>query len=681
MFCTQTTPIFFLHFHLSRITTTYVVSAFDVLDSIAPASKSFTTMSTSLRSPWLSYQQRQEQSRETNFASASIDDQECKAEDLRLQERIDEALQAPGGRLRLYVNNMRCGKSLTDDVCRIRGLRELYCQDNVRLERLPMSLHHLGATLQVIDASRCNLREVPEGLAQLRCLKHLSLAGNKLRTFVWDCTPFIRYPDSPYPITQIPSSTSQVEEATSRLIPKWKTKQIDPPPLPSLGRGGVSFEPTHQRHGGPNKGGPISRNDDDQSEDSEEGFKFWGLTELNSPIPNRAAHQGSSSTASQTNAPLRDRHRYISMNYASGKLEVSQTAVAGKLPRGRSFLGFGDKDVQLSTVTEQQVASVASKEVTPVPDVITASTDGWRPAPGRPFVSLEFLDLSGNELVYLSPSALQLVEVLLERSAWRARNAYAGSGIASPAVLLLPNPHLLQPAAKALTGMTLPTLVTNTQAPKSPQWNPSSSLARDAFSSIRHLPPPIHNNTGTGGNDSLSFLLPPFVKRCCCCMKDLFIEGPRTYAHFTPMSLPSASVSVARQERQCETLGGVPVAFTNGADVLPEGLHVTQSAAGHITTDRRVLFGRRAAALEEEERVGGVARMSRAANFYALDRSMQMLQQEAQSSTTTGVCKIRVPTLFPLCSATECHIALHARLQTAGAAASEMPSAAVYPLE
>ena len=617
------------------------------------------TSVTSHSSPW--------GRKQANFVSAAIDDQECKAEDRRLQERIQEALDAPEGRLRLYINNMRCGGSLTDDVCRIKTLRELYCHDNVRLERLPASLHHLGATLQVIDASRCNLVEVPEGLSQLRFLKHLSLAGNKLKTFVWDCTPFIRYPDDPYPMRDIPSSDAQVLDNTSRLAPKWRTRQTDPPALTSQGK--VRFRSTGGRQS-------IDREtilSDEASDDAE--FKFWGIGEdgPGSAIasPATAALRGNS-TSKPLNAPARDRHRYLSMNYRTGKLDINQTAPTRS--RVNSVGGLLERFAHLDEDIQAAPESAPDNSNT-----ISAPTDGWVPAAGKPFTSLEFLDLSGNEIVYLSPSALQLVEVLLDRSAWRMRNSCAGSATVKPAVLLLPNPHLLQPAGRVLTGNPIAVPPMHSSPSSSPMMGGGTN--RSVMSSYL---PSMGPSMMPTSDDPYRSLIPSFVSRCCMCQRDLHVQGVHTYVHFTPMTFPSAATSIARQERECETLGGVPPQFTNGAEVLPDVLHATHGASGHITTDRQVLFGRRAMDNNNgstNNKGGG----SYASSFYANAQQRQVGGGVGGESSSSGSapavsCMVRVPTFFPLCSTTDCHMGLYARLQTAGTSAADIPTA-VFPLE
>ena len=124
---------------------------------------------------------------------------EAAEEDERLARRVEEALRDPTGRLRLHVNNLLC-TSLGQRISRLRTLRELYCHDNPRLRSLPPTLWHLGGALTCLHASRCRLESVPEELCQLRNLKRLSLAGNRLKTFVWDCGPWVMVKRSAYPL-------------------------------------------------------------------------------------------------------------------------------------------------------------------------------------------------------------------------------------------------------------------------------------------------------------------------------------------------------------------------------------------------------------------------------------------------------------------------------------------------
>eukprot|EP00658_Telonema_sp_P-2_P014791 TRINITY_DN15643_c0_g1_i3.p1 TRINITY_DN15643_c0_g1~~TRINITY_DN15643_c0_g1_i3.p1 ORF type:complete len:213 (+),score=21.40 TRINITY_DN15643_c0_g1_i3:287-925(+) len=208
----------------------------------------------------------------------------------------------------------------------------------------------------------------------------------------------------------------------------------------------------------------------------------------------------------------------------------------------------------------------------------------------------------------------------------------------------------------------------------------SSPMGANRSTMSSYLPSPsMGPSMMPSSDDPYRSLIPSFVSRCCMCQRDLHVRGVHTYVHFTPMTFPSAATSIARQERECETLGGVPPQFTNGAEVLPEVLHATHGASGHIATDRQVLFGRRA--MDNGNKGGG----SYASSFYANAQQRhggggigEPSSSGISSNTSAVSCMVRVPTFFPLCSTTDCHVGLYARLQTAGASAADIPLSLIH---
>lgn len=102
----------------------------------------------------------------------------------RASRRIEEAINDPSGRLRVYLNNMSF-PAVDHDIERVRLLQQLHCNHNRLLTTLPSSIGRL-AHLRVINLSNCAIHRLPEELSDLRCLEEVDVSHNLLPKFVYD---------------------------------------------------------------------------------------------------------------------------------------------------------------------------------------------------------------------------------------------------------------------------------------------------------------------------------------------------------------------------------------------------------------------------------------------------------------------------------------------------------------
>jgi hypothetical protein len=108
-------------------------------------------------------------------------------DNLRIEQRVDAAVDDPTGRVKVYLNGTNC-TMLPRSIGRLRGsVRELYCDGNPLLRSLPIEICLLSASLTHLDCSNCALTFIPEEFSRLAQLRVLRASRNALRSFMWDC--------------------------------------------------------------------------------------------------------------------------------------------------------------------------------------------------------------------------------------------------------------------------------------------------------------------------------------------------------------------------------------------------------------------------------------------------------------------------------------------------------------
>lgn len=103
--------------------------------------------------------------------------------------RIQEAIDDPTGRLKLYLNSMSFPK-VDYSIERIKTLEQLFCERNPLLSTLPVSICQLS-NLRVMDLNHCALTHLPEDLSRLRHLERLDLSHNLLSRLIWDVSGWV----------------------------------------------------------------------------------------------------------------------------------------------------------------------------------------------------------------------------------------------------------------------------------------------------------------------------------------------------------------------------------------------------------------------------------------------------------------------------------------------------------
>lgn len=107
----------------------------------------------------------------------------------RSLRRIQEAIDDPSGRLKLYLNNLSFPQ-VDYSIERIKSLEQLFCNHNPLLSTLPFSVCQLSH-LRVVDLNHCALTHLPEDLSRLRSLERLDLSHNLLTRLVWDVSGWV----------------------------------------------------------------------------------------------------------------------------------------------------------------------------------------------------------------------------------------------------------------------------------------------------------------------------------------------------------------------------------------------------------------------------------------------------------------------------------------------------------
>jgi hypothetical protein len=108
----------------------------------------------------------------------------------RSLRRIQEAIDDPTGRLKLYLNNLSF-PHIDFSIERIKSLEQLFCNHNPLLSTLPYSVCQLP-NLRVVDLHSCALSHLPEDMSRLRNLERLDLSHNLLSRLVWDVSGWVK---------------------------------------------------------------------------------------------------------------------------------------------------------------------------------------------------------------------------------------------------------------------------------------------------------------------------------------------------------------------------------------------------------------------------------------------------------------------------------------------------------